>query len=56
MDMTVALGEAAEDDIALLLRLLLLNCQIDIDSLSAAPPLASEFRGCDEILKNVSYR
>ena len=27
MDMTVALGEAAEDDIALLLRLLLLNCQ-----------------------------
>ena len=26
MDMTVALGEAAEDDIALLLRLLLLIC------------------------------
>ena len=54
MDMTVALGEAAEDDIALILRQLLLNCQIVIDSLSAAPPLASEFRGCDKILKILS--
>ena len=47
MEMTVALGEAAEDDIALFLRLLLFICQI---IMSAALLL----RGCDKTLNNLA--